>query len=61
MIAKKDELESGSVHAMHVDLSEDDRLAHLNLSDSVICAAIFNGNMTEEPKPILEETCIAGR
>ncbi len=59
MIAKKNALDSGSDYTMQVDLSEDERLAHLNLSASVLCVTVFNDNNTE--RSIYEDICIAGR
>ncbi len=62
MIDKKAGLETGSVHAMHVDLSKDERLANLNISDSVLCVTVLQGNITEGPLHIIyEDVCMAGR
>ena len=60
-MAKKDALDSGEEFTMQVDLGEDERLANLNLSDSVLCAAMFKETINKEPVLIYEDTCIAGK
>ncbi len=45
---------------MQVDVAEDQRLANLNLSDSVLCASIYTvETLGEAPQLLCEDTCIA--
>ncbi len=58
IIEKKDALDSGEDYALQTDLA-DEKLAGLNISDSVLCATIYSDTNSEERKLLHTDVCFS--
>ncbi len=58
-MAKKAQLDDGRDIIMNVEMEDDERLSQLNISDSVLCALIYNNASHGEVQLLHRDICFA--